>query len=178
MFFGNGPWKNLWWAGMSTRSFSKTGPVFLTNYMVPMSPEWKNRARAYTNIPLSVFFIDISPEKTSGEFKCWCAASHKRCLCFPLARWFLWVPERKNWAKTYNNLCFLVRTPKATSWIIDVQLLANGAHVGACFSLTRRFLWVPEHKNWAITKKGSSYLHENHLGVEAMTKDAEEAVRV
>ena len=62
-------------------------------------PECKNQARYFNDIPWSVFFGDISPKKTCDKFECWCTPSRKWGPCFPLARWFLWVPEYKNRAK-------------------------------------------------------------------------------
>ena len=92
----------------------------------------------------------MSPPKKFQQFEHWCAASHKEGLCFPLARWFLWVPECKNRARTYNDLCFFGDDPRkkfATSWIVDARLFANGACARACFSLSRRFLWAASWKS-------------------------------
>ena len=121
-----GTYKNMtfsvffwWWPPKKTcdeqqclrAAYQKRGLCFSLKRWFLWAPEWKSRAKTYNNIPLSAFFGDVF-QKKNLQFKHQCAASSKWGPCFPLARWFLWVPERKNRARTYNDLCFLVMSPK------------------------------------------------------------------
>ena len=148
----------------------KWGPCFSLNRWFLSTLEWKNWARTYNNIPLSVFLVMSPPKKILASSNIVVQLLTNGVCFFPLTRWFLWVPECKNGARTHNDLCFFGDDPQKKPKK-NLQRVGLSMHE---FSQTGRVLEHVSH--WL----DGSYeqLHEHRLRVVAMTEDTEEAMRV
>ena len=100
-------------------------------------------------------------QKHCDEFELWHVASRKRRTCFHLTRWFLWAPEHRNWARTYNNMTCSVLfgdvSPQkhCDKFECQPQLLKKGPM--GHFPLTMQSIWAQECKNCARTHNNLTY---------------------